>query len=357
MAISIPSVVGDYIDAVIASLTTGSELNVPPNSVGSGTIHAAAQNYLRAQDAATILELLSSLVATGELTAAADGTTTTVVEDVGTFIPGKWVGATLTFEADTTTAALQSVSRTVIANDDATLTLGEALPAASATGDTFKLYAAPVADEISAIRQGQSGYDAPRGSVYGDYRHVIAAYQKFIEQLSLATAVGTLTFSDVGNADEEIVIGDVTYTLKADPTGVAFAIDIGTDAEDSSLNTVAAINASGTPDDEYGDGTTAHPDVYAVAGGVGVVTVYAKSPGAVGNAIVTTTDSTEAAWGAGTLESGAVDSLRTRSNFTLPSGAYAIPTVHAAGQPGDNAWFAQIIDQARDLVAGTTLPT
>lgn len=348
MAISIPSVVGDYIDAVIADLQQGSSLGL--------NAHAAAQNYLRAQDAATILELLSGLVATGELTAAANGTTTTVVEDAGTFVPGMWVGATLTFESDTTTAALQGLSRTVIANDDATLTLGEALPSASATGDTFTVTANPVSSELSAIRQGQSGYDAPRGNVYGNHRTVVAAYQKFVEQLSLVAATGTLTFTDVGNEDETFTIGSVTYTLKAAPAGIAYAIDIGATAEETSTNFVAAINASGTPDTEYGAGTLAHPQVRATAGGVGVVNLFATVPGAQGN-LATTTDSIEAAFGAATLTGGAVDALRTRSSYTLPTGAYSIPTVHPAGQPGDNAWFAQVIDQARDLVAAFTLPT
>lgn len=350
MAISIPTVVGDYIDAVIASLTTGSALDSGP------TIRAAAQNYLRAQDAATILELLSGLVTTGELTAAANGSTTTVVDGAGTFTPGKWVGATLTFEADTTTAALQGLSRTVISNTDSTLTLGEALPAASATGDTFTVASNPVSVELDAIRQGQSGYDAPRGSVYSNHRTVLNAYTKFIQQLSLATSTGTLTFSNVGTADEVVVIGGVTYTLKANPSGIAYAVDIGATAEETSTNFVAAINASGTPDTEYGTGTAAHPAVRATAGGVGVVNVFATVPGAQGN-LATTTDSAVASWGAATLTGGAVDALRTRSSYTLPTGAYAIPTVHPAGQPGDNAWFAQIIDQARDLVAGTTLPT
>lgn len=177
MAISIPTVVGDYIDAVIANLTTGSELNVPPNAEGSGTIHAAAQNYLRAQDAANILELLQDLLSqTSELTAAG-GSTTTVVDGAATFVAASYIGAYVQFASDTTTSALQGVSRRIIDNDATTLTLASALPAAVQAGDTYTLVAGQVEEEIASIRGGSVG------NPYGDRRTVLSGFQKLTELL------------------------------------------------------------------------------------------------------------------------------------------------------------------------------
>lgn len=58
-------------------------------------------------------------------------------------------------------------------------------------------------------------------------------------------AEGTLTFTDVGNAADEIVIGDVTYTLVAALTGAAGEVLIGGDIEGTRDNLLDAINGSG----------------------------------------------------------------------------------------------------------------
>ena len=183
MAISIPTVVGDYIDAVIASLQTGSELNVPPQSVGSGTIHAAAQNYLRAQDAVTILELLQDLLSQSSALTATGGTTTTVVDGAATFVANSYVGAYVVFADDTTTAALQGLTRRITANSTTTLTLDEVLPAACAVGDTYPLVAGQVEEYITAIRGGAGAASQPAGNPYGDRRTVLAGFQMLTEKL------------------------------------------------------------------------------------------------------------------------------------------------------------------------------
>lgn len=59
-------------------------------------------------------------------------------------------------------------------------------------------------------------------------------------------AEGTLTFTDVGNAGDEIVIGDVTYTLVAALTGAAGEVLIGGDVEGTRDNLLDAINGEGT---------------------------------------------------------------------------------------------------------------
>lgn len=87
------------------------------------------------------------------------------------------------------------------------------------------------------------------------------------QTVSMVRGVYAAAFAFTSNvaADDTVRIGDVLYTFKADPTGVAFAVDVGSDLDDSIGNLVAAINASGTDDDEYGAGTVAHPDFIASA--------------------------------------------------------------------------------------------
>lgn len=117
-----------------------------------------------------------------------------------------------------------------------------------------------------------------------------------------AAASGAITFSDVGNADDEIVIGDVTYVLKAEPSE-AYEVDIGGTAAATAANLAAAINASGNDSGEYGDDTEAHPEVTASVNSA-VVTITARQVGSAGNDIPTTETSTEAAFAATTLSGG-----------------------------------------------------
>lgn len=113
--------------------------------------------------------------------------------------------------------------------------------------------------------------------------------------LHATAATGTLTLSDVGDADDEIVIGGRTYVLKTAPA-LANEIDIGATAADTAENIADAINGDlgGTPE---------HADVVAVAVGA-TVQITAKVGGIAGNAIATTTDGTDLAWGAATLTGG-----------------------------------------------------
>lgn len=70
--------------------------------------------------------------------------------------------------------------------------------------------------------------------------------------------------SNVAAADT-VTIGDIVYVFAADPTGTPYEVDVGTDLDDSIGNLVAAINLSGTDDDEYGVGTVRNPYVNAAA--------------------------------------------------------------------------------------------
>lgn len=171
MAISIPTVVGDYLDSVVASLSEGSPLNNPT------TARAASQNYLRSQDSVNILELLQGLLSQPSVLTVVSGTTTTVEDGAATFVANSYDDSYVVFASNTTTAALRGVSRRIRSNSATTLTLVSALPASPVIGDTYTIVAGQVEDFITAIRNGSSG------NPYGDRRTVIAAFQKLISQL------------------------------------------------------------------------------------------------------------------------------------------------------------------------------
>jgi len=77
--------------------------------------------------------------------------------------------------------------------------------------------------------------------------------------LTTGTAAACFAFTSNVSADDTVVIGNITYTFKADPSSTPYAVDVGSDLDDSIGNLVAAINLSGTDDDEYGAGTVANP--------------------------------------------------------------------------------------------------
>lgn len=109
-------------------------------------------------------------------------------------------------------------------------------------------------------------------------------------------ATGTVTFSDVPTADDEVVIGGDTYVFKASAAD-PFEITIGADAAGTATNMIAIVNSDGTA------------GVTASDGGSGIVTLTADTEGVSGNAIVLTTnaDNTTVS-GSGTL-TGGVDPL------------------------------------------------
>jgi hypothetical protein len=101
-------------------------------------------------------------------------------------------------------------------------------------------------------------------------------------------ATATLTLTDVAVADEEVVLGAVTYVWKADPGASANEVKIGDDAAECLANLKAAVNLSGTAGEEYGTATEVHPTV--AAGKITATTLlfYAKTAGTGGNTLVST---------------------------------------------------------------------
>lgn len=116
-------------------------------------------------------------------------------------------------------------------------------------------------------------------------------------------AAGTLTLSGNAVADETVTIGTRVYTFKASPSA-ADQIKVGSDAADTILNIVAAINGAAGSGTLYGTGTLPHATVTAEDGAGDTVVLTAKSTGTAGNSIATSETMTNASFGSATLAGG-----------------------------------------------------
>lgn len=135
------------------------------------------------------------------------------------------------------------------------------------------------------------------------------------------------TFSGTGTANDTVTIGATVYTLVAAPS-VAFDVDIGATADETAANLAAAINAGAGAGTAYGTGTTAHPDVTAVAVGP-VVTVTAKVAGVGGNAIALAESGTGFSWAgaAAFLAGGGPSGFYEEKPSVISSGTGSTATV------------------------------
>lgn len=111
-------------------------------------------------------------------------------------------------------------------------------------------------------------------------------------------ATGVVTFTGVGLADETVVVGTETYTMKAAAAG-AFQVTIGGTATASMDNLVAEITANSTK--------------ISAENTAGVGTVTSLVTGTAGNAYAFTTDVTGATVDAATL-TGGVDASNWHAN-------------------------------------------
>ncbi len=137
-----------------------------------------------------------------------------------------------------------------------------------------------------------------------------------ISEAGAVKATGTLTFTGTGSDGDTITIGTRTYTLRAAPA-LANDVDIGVDTATTAANLIAAINGGAGSGTLYGAGTQPHSLVTAVTGGVGIVTVSAKTPGTAGNAIATTDSGTGASWASATLTTGSGVGYAASTDYTF----------------------------------------
>ena len=149
----------------------------------------------------------------------------------------------------------------------------------------------------------------------------------FIEaQLTRASSV--LAFAADPTNTQTVVLGTETYTFKT-VLAVAYDVLIGATAEDSIENLVAAINNDAGEGTLYGTGTLPNDDAFAEKRPLAVLEAFAILAGTAGNAIVTTTTVTSAAWSGATLAGGA--DIPGPSQFELQRLPYDVTEVFAVG--------------------------
>lgn len=173
---ALPTVVTDYLTAVKDSLKQGSDLG--------SNVRGAAQNYLRAQDMATVLDLLQDGLDQDSSLTATDGTTTTVVDGAGTFVEDQQIGNYVIFEGNIT-SEIAGEERRITDNDETTLfwDRGDPLPASVQADDNYTIRGGIFDEAVSHLREGKDAADATV-NVYGNVPVPMDALSRGIQQIS-----------------------------------------------------------------------------------------------------------------------------------------------------------------------------
>lgn len=179
----------------------------------------------------------------------------------------------------------------------------------------------------------------------------------FVEA-SLINATGTYSMPVNALDTETVVIGGTTYILQTVLVDVANNVLIGADAETTLDNLLAAVNLEAGIGTLYGTGTVQNIDALLTDLPDEQVLATARTPGAVGNAVVTTTTVTGASWGAATLLGGL--DIPPNSEFTfadLPPEVTGIRSVALIGRnfktdAGVSSMTMSFVEQGGALVAG-----
>lgn len=297
---ALDTVVSDYLTAIKDALTTGTD-------TGSN-MNAAAQNYLRAQDMASVLDLLQqALDATTPLTAT--GGSTTTIEDTSAFVAGTQVGNTVTIVGDAGAGSITiGETSVVVANDVTTLTVSPAFSSAVTASDTYTIAGTMLDAEVAALRDGKGPADATPGNPYGARKDAIAGLMLGVERLG-----GTIAERNIG--DSALV------------------------ALDGSTDTVVLL--SGGP--------------YRIDELRGMRVAVATA----GDGIVLKNDENSLTLRRAMAASAAADDAVTITVPTNDFGGTSAPKIrtHPGAQPGENAVLADLIDQLQTLVVAFTIPT
>lgn len=301
---ALPTIVSDFLTKVKNDLSVGSDLATP----GSGNIRGAAINYLRAQDMASVLELLQDALDQSTNLVAVSGSTTTVVDGASTFVAGAQIGNYVTF-AGNTTAALAGVTARVSSNTTTTLTFSSILPASPAAGDTYTIAGGVVAEAIADLREGKSLGDAPSGSVYGESRIVMDALNRLTVQLG-----ATQRERNLGRPSLLTTAGSTDTVVNIDNFGVPYRTD-----EFRGAKCVVGAN-------------TPRVVVQSTATTVTLNRALTAAPGA-----------------------GVAVALTVAANQAHKT--YGRISTHPGSQPGENIFLADLIAQAEAAVVAFTLPT
>lgn len=293
---ALPTVVTDYLTAIKNSLKQGSDLG--------SNVRGAALNYLRAQDMATVLDLLQDAMDQGTDLTATGGSTTTIVDGAATFVASQQAGNVVVFDAATTTVALRGLEFRILSNSATTLTM-ELMPAAAQSGDTFTIRGGWFDAAIADLREGKSLADAPSGSLYGEARTVADALVTALRRYGVqATEVLTQTGQPADT--NTVVVGADTYTFQTSLTDVDGNVLIGATAAESLTNLIAHINLEAGAGTLYAASGTVNPDATAALDPLDAtkMIVTAKVAGVAGNSLASTETHANAAFGDTTFSGG-----------------------------------------------------
>jgi hypothetical protein len=312
MAITIDPVVVTYLTAIKTALTVGTDTGDP--GAFAGDVHAAAQNYLRAQDMATVLELLTdALVGTIAEPAApltvVSGTATTIVDGASTFAAGAQVGNTVTIVGDAGAGSITiGETAVVVTNTTTTLTVSPAFSSAVTASDTYLLSNTMLEAEIATLREGKGIADATPSGPYGQRRDAIAGLMLGIERLG-----GTVAERNIGAAGLEAAAGsDDTLVVL---TGGPYRID-----QFKGMRVAVATAGEGIVVSSNENSVTLRGPMAAAAVAADAVTITVP-----------------------TNDFGGTSAPKIRT--------------HPGAQPGENAVLANLIDQLQVLVAASTVST
>jgi len=241
---------------------------------------------------------------------ATGGSTTTFVDGASTFVAGAHEGWTFTFDAATTTADLRGVSAVVASNTTTTLTFTSTLPAAVVSGDDGVLVNTALDGHVLELRQGRTNRaDAPPANVYGTNRQMTDALIILLNQMG-----GTLSERTLSRPGLQTGTGSTTTRVVLATADIPFRID-------EFKNAKVAVSGE-TPR-------------FAISNDESSVLL---------NAALSSAPSS------GTAVTITVPADTANSNF--------VKTVtHPGGQPGENAYLSDLVQQVQDAVEAFTLPT
>jgi len=303
MAIVLDTVVSDYLTAIKGALTTGTDTGTP--GAYAGDVHAAAQNYLRAQDMATVLDLLQQAMSATVALTVVSGSTTTIVDGASTFVAGEQVGNEVTIV--TATETIVGETATVVSNTTTTLTLSPAFSATTTVGDTYTIEAKFVDTEIATLREG-GGIADSTVNPYGAHRDAINGLVRFAEQLASTFAernIGASGLTALAGSD------DTTVLLSGGP----YRID-----ELKGYRVVVTARGEGIVLKNDENSVTLRGPMAAAAQAADAVAITVPLN-----------------------DFGGTSAPKIRT--------------HPGAQPGENAALADLIDQLQALVEAATVPT
>lgn len=130
--------------------------------------------------------------------------------------------------------------------------------------------------------------------------------------VSYVAATQVLTVTGQPSNTNTVVVGTKTYTFQTTLTDSDGNVNIGSSAANSLLNLLAAINLSNEGESAVSAGTdyaasmTINPEAGCLLAEATAttITVRAKTPGTVGNLIVSTETHANGSWGAATFTGG-----------------------------------------------------